>query len=59
MKALLNPVTVCALAYLIGALPALIIVASIAFPAVWSRNHARRNRAKDTLGLLAQFFSKM
>jgi hypothetical protein len=53
----LNPATISSLAFLISALAALIIVASIAIPAVWSRDPNRRRCAKKALRLLTQFFS--
>ena len=40
------------LARLVGATLMLVIVVSVACPLVWSRNAARRARARDTLRLL-------
>jgi hypothetical protein len=54
----LNPAVISSVAFLISALVALTIVASIAIPAVWSRDRDRRSRAKKALYLLTQFFSR-
>lgn len=58
MRVALNPAMISSVAFLISALVALIIVASIAIPAVWSRDPDRRSRAKKALRLLTHFFSK-
>ena len=46
MRVALNPAMISSVAFLISALVALIIVESIAIPAVWSRDPDRRSRAK-------------
>jgi len=58
VRVVLNPAMISSVAFLISALAALVIVASIAIPAVWSRDHDRRNQAKKVLRLLIQFFCK-
>jgi uncharacterized membrane protein len=58
VRVVFNPAMISSVAFLISALVALIIVASIVIPAVWSRDRDRRSRAKKALRLLTQFFSE-